>query len=419
MMKRAVDFLKSLMRQERGNVVIVVAVMMFIFIVGFGSASDLANQAEMQNQLQIALQGAGVAAEHALHNVPEGVSPQEWAQKQAQNYFDASFFSKYLAKVSVKVVVAITKAGIQLSASMQEATKFLSVIGIDSLQVASTLTEAVTFETWDPKVAAPSPPETVSIDGINVAVWLPPAPTPGKPWPIIIFSHGFLGCNTQSSFLMVALAKEGYAVFAPNHADATCDGGHAAWSLEPAISFLEFNKWSDTTFANRKDDIEKLLALLPLDSHYNTAAFDWKHVGLAGHSLGGYTVLGMGGAWPSWKEPKVSAVLALSPYSVPFVYDHLIKNVSVPVMYQGGTQDTFLTPFITEKDGAYDQTVTAKWFVDFAGAQHLSWTDLTTTYQSSISAYSVAFFNHTLKGEAFPESLTAKSKLVSEVLIKE
>ena len=32
---------------------------------------------------------------------------------------------------------------------------------------------------------------------------------------------------------------------------------------------------------------------------------------LAGHSLGGYTVLALAGAWPSWKLANVRAVLAL------------------------------------------------------------------------------------------------------------
>ena len=40
---------------------------------------------------------------------------------------------------------------------------------------------------------------------------------------------------------------------------------------------------------------------------------------LVGHSLGGYTVLGVGGGWAHWKDPRVKAILALSPYAAPFI----------------------------------------------------------------------------------------------------
>lgn len=41
-------------------------------------------------------------------------------------------------------------------------------------------------------------------------------------------------------------------------------------------------------------------------------------MGLAGHSLGGYTVLGVGGGWPSWRLSGLKAILAMAPYALPF-----------------------------------------------------------------------------------------------------
>jgi dienelactone hydrolase len=54
------------------------------------------------------------------------------------------------------------------------------------------------------------------VAGLDVMAWVPSSDAPG-PWPVIIFSHGFHGCGTQSTFLTKALADSGYAVFAPNH----------------------------------------------------------------------------------------------------------------------------------------------------------------------------------------------------------
>jgi hypothetical protein len=46
------------------------------------------------------------------------------------------------------------------------------------------------------------------IAGLVVDTWIPDSQTPG-PWPIVLFSHHYRGCNTQSSYLMQALAGAG------------------------------------------------------------------------------------------------------------------------------------------------------------------------------------------------------------------
>jgi len=62
----------------------------------------------------------------------------------------------------------------------------------------------------------------ITVVGRDVAVWRPSGTAPANGHPLILFSHGFGGCNTQSVFLMQALAKAGYLVLAPNHRDARC-----------------------------------------------------------------------------------------------------------------------------------------------------------------------------------------------------
>ena len=66
--------------------------------------------------------------------------------------------------------------------------------------------------------------QSVTLAGMNVTVWSQEMDQTIKQ-PVIIFSHGFHGCATQSRFLMEAFASAGYLVFAPNHQDATCHGG--------------------------------------------------------------------------------------------------------------------------------------------------------------------------------------------------
>src|SRR5580658_3710289 len=260
-------------------------------------------------------------------------------------------------------------------------------------------------------------PQMIQIAGLEVAAWLPESGTPG-PWPIIIFSHGFHGCAEQSTFLTAALAKAGYAVFAPNHQDAACKNLRA-WLNRPAAPFVAPKQWNDSTYADRARDIEKLLDALSQDPRFNAPPFDWHHVALAGHSLGGYTVLELGGAWPRMKDPRVKAVLALSPFSTPYIEQHMLGQMGVPVMYQGGTRDLGITPFIKKSGGAYDQTSAPKYFVEFDGAGHFAWTDLRATYHAAIVAYSLAFLDHYLKGKPFPAALAEPHQGVTEVRIQE
>jgi predicted dienelactone hydrolase len=157
--------------------------------------------------------------------------------------------------------------------------------------------------------AARADEQTVKLGGLDVTVWSQDAGKAARQ-PVIIFSHGFHGCATQSRFLMEAFASSGYIVFAPNHGDAVCNNGKAHWYSRSKVPLRKPELWNDASYRDRADDIRGLIEAVRADARFR-ARVDWTRLGLAGHSLGGYTVLGLSGAWPSWKLPGVKAVLAL------------------------------------------------------------------------------------------------------------
>jgi len=211
-----------------------------------------------------------------------------------------------------------------------------------------------------------------------------------------VFSHGFLGCATQSTFLMEAMARAGYFVLAPNHRDALCGAHHTGFpSLE--ASFLKENRWSDSTYKDRADDMRAVMDAALAGASFEGVPVDRKRVALAGHSLGGYTVLGLAGAWPSWTAERVKAVLAFSPYCIPYVVKGDLGHLRAPVMYQGGTRDAGITPTVSRPNGAYDSTAAPKYFVEFYEAGHFAWIDFMGRYHRIISEYSVAFLDRYLK----------------------
>jgi dienelactone hydrolase len=235
--------------------------------------------------------------------------------------------------------------------------------------------------------------ETATIGGRKVDIWRPAS---GGAAPIIIFSHGYLGCGGQSTFLTRALAEAGYFVIAPQHADSLC--GHQM-SL-PDVPFWQPQDWSDSTYRDRRDDIVAVIAGLHRDPAF-AGKIDWSRLGLMGHSLGGYTVLGLAGGWPGWRIPEVKAVVALSPWCVPFLLGGgSLGHVSAPVEYQGGTEDYGLTTSVSLPGGCYDATRAPAMFVEFQDAGHLAWTDLVAIDHADMIYYARAFFDAWLRGRS-------------------
>lgn len=234
------------------------------------------------------------------------------------------------------------------------------------------------------------PHDSITINGLDVALWKPT--TPGR-HPLVLFSHGFNGCNTQSTFLTEALAANGYFVAAPNHADAKCGGAGIA---RPDERFGAPESWTEKTYINRRDDMRAVLD--GLKGTEWSSAIDWENIALAGHSLGGYTVLALAGGWPSWQMSRVRAVLAMSPYCTPFTAQQTLGGVNVPVMYQGGTRDIGITPSVKKPGGCYDQTPGPAMFVEFDGAGHFAWADAVPSQHKNIIYYGLAFLNEYVKG---------------------
>ena len=241
-------------------------------------------------------------------------------------------------------------------------------------------------------VARAADEESTRIGGIAVVVWSKPGVTP-QAQPVIVFSHAMYMCPTQSRYLMRALADAGYLVIAPRHADSNCDlsidfTDLSRYALKPSLL------WSDSDYRDRGDDIRRLVAALFRDPRFAHRA-DPVRLALAGHSLGGYTVLGLGGAWPSWKLPGVRAILALTPYALPFQHSEGLRKLAAPVMYQVGTLDPMFT--LPLGLSGYDQSPAPKYYVEFATAAHLAWTDLGMGGRDPIIEYALAFFDHYVK----------------------
>jgi predicted dienelactone hydrolase len=288
-------------------------------------------------------------------------------------------------------------------------------------------------------LASPCEPQVgyrvMTLSGVTTGVWYPTSSQESKyayakdrsgmvalngaladcgPVPLIVFSHGFGGCGIQTLFLTEELARDGYIVAAPDHADALCsvDGRGELHSLKQEASFFDPEKWTSRTYVERGTDVEHVINAI-LSSPVFAGHVQSNRIGLAGHSLGGYIAVGLAGGWAEWKDSRIRAVLAMSPYVLPFM--NRLSSLEVPVMYQGAEFDLGITPFLEGDQGAFARTGGPKYFVKLRGGTHFEWTNLLCGTDHTVSGcleakpnariiddYALAFFDWYLKANREP-----------------
>jgi len=272
---------------------------------------------------------------------------------------------------------------------------------------------------WYPTAAAEKPfAYTRSGSGLmgSVARDAPPAACPRVP--LVLFSHGLGGCALQSTYLTEELARHGYVVAAPDHADAaTCSIDGEALRLQNLRTeqpLLDPARWTEQSEIGRLHDLRAAIERVAGDAGLARIA-DTTRVGAVGHSLGGYSVLGMAGGWPAWRTRQVQAVIALSPFVTPFLAHGTLSRLAVPVMYQGAEFDWGITPNMEGPKGAYATSPAPKYYVKLKGGTHVEWTNLGCLGQASASSclqarpnaalitrYAVEFLDRYLKDVSSP-----------------
>jgi predicted dienelactone hydrolase len=249
--------------------------------------------------------------------------------------------------------------------------------------------------------------------------------------PLIVFSHGLNGCSLQSLAVTEELARRGYVVAAPDHYDSNCVTRTPPGPLVTAL-FSEPQNWSELTYKDRYQDIQDVLSYVSIQNPDLKTIVDMTRVGIVGHSLGGYTAVGLAGGWSTWKDSRIKAVLGLSPYVEAFLYHSTIAQVNIPVMYQGGTLDAGITPSLTRTDGAYALSNPSKYMIVLKRAGHFEWTNASCSSYSFISSclateenvrfinnYGFAFLDKYVKGSGDQPLLRTPNSSLSDLKYQE
>jgi predicted dienelactone hydrolase len=210
------------------------------------------------------------------------------------------------------------------------------------------------------------------------------APRQGHgPCPLLVFSHGYGGGGTGSVFLCEALAARGWIVAAPDHEDRDkavrirtgaqkIDGvAYLRRARALAASGRDFDR---KAHAYRLDDLALVLDRLMESDEFN-ALVDWNRVAAGGHSLGGFTALGIAGAIEGRRDERVKAVLLFSPGV--FMYSkEEFAAVKVPTMFFLGERELGEERQGTTKSdlaaAAFGAFPAPKYYLEVRGASHFS-----------------------------------------------
>lgn len=190
--------------------------------------------------------------------------------------------------------------------------------------------------------------------------------------PLIVFSHHSGGRRRSATYLATHLASHGYLVAALDHSETV------ASELMPRQDETEVQKKvrAEAWIANRVPDIRFLLDFLVSESALDSGLRpDPDRIGIAGHSLGGWTALAATEA-----DRRIRAAVALAPSGSSKPRPGILRNPlqfrwgrDVPTLYLVAENDVPLP-----LDGMYElfeKTPATKLMVILCHADHLHFID--------------------------------------------
>ncbi|MEX1252764.1 MAG: hypothetical protein WEE64_00335 [Dehalococcoidia bacterium] len=187
-----------------------------------------------------------------------------------------------------------------------------------------------------------------------------PLATEDRPYPLIVFAHGFSSLARLSASYGQHLASHGYVVAAPDFPES-----HLGTPGGPRLGAVT-NQPADVSFV-----IDSLIGLSEQEGHPLEGAVDGETIGVTGHSLGGLTNL-----LTIYGESRDERVDAPLPIAAPgcFLTDETIADIDVPLLALAGSEDQLVRPSTVRQP--YDIANQPRYFVNLVGANHIQFADI-------------------------------------------
>lgn len=286
--------------------------------------------------------------------------------------------------------------------------------------------QTLTVAVWYPTMAQPKQHNYGGPAKGTVAVGAAPR-AEGSPYPFLVFSHGYGGSGLGSVFFTEALAARGWIVACPDHHDK-----HSAVRIRTGqvedFDRPGFLQQAKEIAASGPGDRDKYLYRLDemslvLDGVISSDQFgkliDRDRVAVGGHSLGGFTALGLSGTIKERHDPRIKAVLLFSTGAGGYLFrEEELAAVRIPSMlFMGEREEKQVRGSGTMaelSDRIFRNVSSPKYFLEVKGAGHFSFNNrladnLGTRLLSGtekqfdvIRRYSIAFLEKHVAGRQDP-----------------
>jgi len=191
----------------------------------------------------------------------------------------------------------------------------------------------------------------------------------GRPYPLVIYSHGFISMRTAGGFIGRHLASYGYVVAAPDFplSRAGAPGGPNVLDV--------VNQPGDVSFL-----ITQLLTLAA-DAHSTFAqAIDAQRIGLTGLSLGGETTY-LTAFDAIFRDARVRAAAPIAGPACSFGKD-FFGTTRLPLLILHGDLDA-IVPYQANAVFAFGEANPPKYLVTLKGATHTAFADLGNLFDNT------------------------------------
>lgn len=208
-------------------------------------------------------------------------------------------------------------------------------------------------EIWYPTDIAPATGKPETRDA--------PLAAAGRPFPLVLYSHGFMSTRTGGAYLARHLASYGYIVAA---ADFPLTNGKAPGG--PNVMDV-VNQPADLSFI-----IDQLLALSGDPHDAFAAGIDAQRIGATGLSLGGETTY-LVAFHPTLRDPRIRAAAPQAGPGCSF-NGVFFDDLTIPLLIVHGDLDA-IVPYQQNAVHVYGETHPPKYLVTLRRGTHTGFTD--------------------------------------------
>jgi polyhydroxybutyrate depolymerase len=202
------------------------------------------------------------------------------------------------------------------------------------------------------------------------------APVKEGQWPLVVLSHGFGGSGIGQVAVTEALAAHGWIVAAPDHTDPVVthriqDKGNG--DFEALRKHLREHPFDRKTYAYRPLEVQAVLDALLANKDL---PIDREYVALAGHSMGGWSVMTV-----TLQDQRVKAVVLYSMGELNWLAGNRyfekaeLAELKRPSIYLFGADEKKLNRRGVYAEYCFEHSSAPCYLVEIAGGNHFTYND--------------------------------------------